>query len=383
MLKSKRIVIFPLLLALLALGACKGKGIDAPEELAPITGDEALAFSEVLSKGLHTCDKAALHDLIDMNSMMRRATRQSAAKGRQEQEVLKGMRTSGTDLRSQFCGAPSDSNGLHFLRVHKRDGKEVLLYRSIVDESLNYIEFHAGKSADGRIKVDNIYIYMTGQTLVETLAQMIDVLIGNDSVVKALEDINEQIASDPAAALRILEALPKKALKAKPMQLLKIQAASSLDDATYEAAITEYEKLYPNDPSLNLVSLDGLIMRKNYQDALKALDKLETSLGGDSYLNDVRIGLLLEEGKDLERATTLAEEALKAAPESEDAHYLLLGVHVTNRNFAGAVATMRLMGERFELVFEDDGLDPSDANYMALKASPEWAAYKSKLSEVP
>ena len=173
------------------------------------------------------------------------------------------MRQVGSDLLTQFCGTPGDGSGLHFLHVHERGGKQVLLYRSLMESSLNYIGFYAGKSADGTMKVDNIYIYMNGQTLVDTLAQMIDVLLGDDSIVKALENINEKISADPAAALRALNSMSEKSQRAKPMQLLRIQAASALDDAIYQAAIADYEKLFPNDPSLELVSLDALIMRKN------------------------------------------------------------------------------------------------------------------------
>ena len=113
------------------------------------------------------------------------------------------------------------------------------------------------------------------------------------------------------------------------------------------------------------------------------MDRLDKSIGGDSYLNEVRVGLLLEEGKDFDTATKLAEQFLQERPDSEDAHYLLLGVHIANKNFAGAVAVMRLMGERFELVFEEEGLDPSFSNYVALKDSPEWEAYKAKLADAP
>lgn len=380
---TKRAVLFLFISLSLAIGACKGKGVAAPEELAALSLEEANAFAVTLSAALNTCDKAELDRFIDVHSMMLSAARQSNARGRQQRELLAGMRENSGDIRSQFCASGQASDGMHFLRVRERGGKQALLFRSVTDDSLNYIEFYAGKSKDGSTKVDDIYIYMNGQSFVETLTQMIDVLLGDDSIVAAFEKISSQLSSDPAAALRAIEALPKSARDSKPLQLLKIQAASTIDDATYGAAIAEYEGLFPNDPSLNLVSIDGYIVRKNYEKALEVIDNLETSLGGDEYLDELRIGLLLEEGKDLGRATTLAEKAVTAQPESEDAHYLLLGVHVANRNFAGAVAIMRLMGERFELVFETDGLDPSDPDYTALKASPEWEAYQAKLSGNP
>lgn len=378
---TRRFVILALLSTLMAVTACKrkGGGVSAPEELVPLTPEAALAFSGPLTAALQTCDKEALGTLIDVESMMRKAARQSKASGGEQRGLLAGMRESGTDIRTQFCGSADVQGGLHFLRVLPRDGKQTLLYRSTTDDSLNYIEFYAGTGADGAVKVDDIYIYTNGQTLVQTLAQMIDVLMGDTSVVSAFENISEQISTDPAKAMASLEAMPQKAQKTKPLQLLKIQAASGIDDATYESAISEYEKLFPGDPSLNLVSIDGFIVRKNYTAALETIDRLDKSVGGDDYLDELRVSLLLEEGKDLGRATAIAEKSLQTNPESEDAHYLLLGVHVANQNFGGAVAVMQMMGERFELVFEEEVLDPSDPNYVALKASPEWEAYKSKL----
>lgn len=380
---SKRALLFFLLSCALSLSACKRKGVSAPKELAALSDKEAEAFALTLTAALNTCDESSLYEIMDVNSMMRRAVRQSDARASQERELLEGMRRNGGDIHSQFCGTPEASGGLHFLRVHHRAGKQTLLFRNVTGESLNYIEFYAGKATNGSIKIDNVYLYMNGQTLVETLSQMLDVLLGDDSIISAFENISTKISEDPAAALRSFAEMPEKARNSKPLQLLKIQAASGIDDATYAAAIREYEILFPNDPSLNLVSIDGYIVRKNYSEALKVIDKLDKSLGGDSYLDELRVSLLLEEGKDLARATELAEESLQAQPESEDAHYLLLGVHVANHNFAGAVAVMRMMGERFELVFEEEGLDPSDPNYAALKESPEWEAYKAKTSNTP
>ncbi len=380
---TKRAVVFLILgLAIASIG-CKSKGVTAPEELAALSDEEAAAFASTLSSALNTCDKAALHKLIDLNSMMQRAVRQSKARDQQQRELLIRMHENTGDFRTQFCRSGTYSDGMHFLRVRIRAGKQALLFRSVTEESFNYIEFYAGKSKDGSTKVDDIYIYLNGQTMDETLAQRIDVLLGDDTVVAAFVKVSAELKSDPAAAFRSIEAMPSEAHDSKPVQLLKIQASASIDDATYVATIAEYERLFPGDPSLNLVSIDGYIVRKNFAEALRVVERLDESLGGDEYLDELRIQLLLDEGKDLGRATELAEKAVTAQPESEDAHYILLGVHVANRNFAGAVAIMRLMGERFELVFESEGLDPGDPDYSALKASPEWEAYQATLTNAP
>jgi hypothetical protein len=379
---SKRILCFALLSLALGLSACKRSGgVKAPEELAALTEAEAQTLAERLSHALRTCNQQVLLELIDVDAMLRAAVHGSAAGGEMQQGILAGMKESAADLPSQFCATSETANDMNFLRVHKRDGKQTLLYRALVHELLNYVEFYSGKSPDGRAKINNIYVYMNGQTIVDTLSQMLAVAMDDNSIVTALVDIGDKVTTDPATALKELSALPKKTQRSKPIQLLKIQAASGVDDATYDSTIAEFEALYPADPSLDLVSIDGFIVRKNYEAALKVVDRLDASIGGDPHLDTIRVSLLIEEGRDLERAIELAEKGLKDNPESEDAHYLMLGAYVANQDFGGTVAVMTLMGERFGVVFEEAGLNPSDPNYTALKASPEWQAYTAKIQQ--
>lgn len=372
----KRALLLSLLSLALALGACKSKGIHAPEKLAPLSEAEATEFAARLTLALNMCDQKALEVMIDVDSMMRTAVRNRGALGNVQKKLLATLRANAEELRAPLCAGSRSSDKFQFLRVRSRSGKQSLLYRAISEETLNYLEFHAGKSADGNIIVNNVFVYLNGQTLVETLEQMID---DDRAIIAAFNALGNKMTTDPKGALAELAALPKSVQESKPLQILRIQAASSQDDTTYEAAVSDYERLFPGDPGLHLVSINSYVLRKSYQAALQTIDELDAHLEGDPQLDGMRVSILLEEGKDLTRATALAEKLVQASPESEDAHYLLLGAHVDSHNFAGAVAIMQLMGERFDLVFESKGLAPGDPNYMALKDSPEWEAYLAKL----
>ncbi|MCP4448169.1 MAG: hypothetical protein GY811_22950 [Myxococcales bacterium] len=59
----------------------------------------------------------------------------------------------------------------------------------------------------------------------------------------------------------------------------------------------------------------------------------------------------------------------------QEARYRLLEVHALSRNFPGALAVMRLLGERLNVRFTEEGIDTSHPAYVELLASDAWAAY--------
>jgi hypothetical protein len=68
----------------------------------------------------------------------------------------------------------------------------------------------------------------------------------------------------PAEALAIYRSLRPETRKQKVVPLGRIAAAQAADDdREYAGALEEYRKLFPDDPSLDLLSVDAFFMRKD------------------------------------------------------------------------------------------------------------------------
>ncbi len=369
---------FAVCLAFLVLGtaSCKS-GTSAPETLKPVTDEEATTFAKTLEETLDTCNGAKLKALVDVEAAMRRAIRKSTIPKGQQEVVLKGMLRGAQNgnVLSQLCGTGEENAIARFVRLRERDQRKSALFRLSSSEGINYVEFYLGKSKDDRVIADNFYAYLSGTDLVETFRAPLDALIETPSAAQSFGEVLTTLDSDPKRGLARMASLPPSLRNVKMLQVAAVVAAIQVDEATYANAISTYEKLFPNDPSLDLITIDGLVMAKKFTEALASIDRFEAALGGDPYLNQLRAGILIEQGKDFGKAAKHAAQAIESEPTDTDSYYLLLAAELANKNAVGAVAAIDALAKTFDLSF-----GPADAvgyaeTFPEFPESREWQAY--------
>ena len=111
---------------------------------------------------------------------------------------------------------------------------------------------------------------------------------------KDFEDLQKFTAlstTSPAEAMTLFQELPDMFKRMKGVQLIRIQAASQLDDDTYLKTLTEYLKMNPGDASGDLLGIDYYILRKEYESAIACVERLEIEVGGDPMLADMIEGI--------------------------------------------------------------------------------------------
>jgi biotin carboxyl carrier protein len=82
--------------------------------------------------------------------------------------------------------------------------------------------------------------------------------------------------------------------------ILRAKSAVKVSPGEYLGALRFWRANYPNDSSVDLVSIDAFFLQEKYDMALAAVERLDTSVGGDPYLDSYRAGLHLKMGqKDL------------------------------------------------------------------------------------
>jgi tetratricopeptide (TPR) repeat protein len=115
-------------------------------------------------------------------------------------------------------------------------------------------------------------------------------------------------------ALEIYDRLPQKIKSMKAVQITHILITSGLDDdEKYEAAINEYTTLYPNEPNMHLLLLDGYFIKKEYDKALHSVNEMDKMIDKDPFLDYYRY-LIYKTMEDTVHAKTSIETLMKNMP---------------------------------------------------------------------
>ncbi len=354
------------LIAFFGLSGCD-KGLKAPEKLAAATEQEAITYGKAIEAALNRCDKAVLNTLVDVKAIANKVVQLSKIPKSAQKDVYQGMLSEiENGFLSELCAKEEVNSQSHFLRTRKRDGHTTVLIRYSSYEGLNYIEFYVGKNKAGTILADNYFSYLTGDTLVNILRAPLDAFLNTDrSNIDAINNAMKALESNPAQGIVSIKSLPAELRNTKIMQISIILAASELGDATYQNAIADYRKLFPNDLSIDLVSIDGFIIVKNYKAAIAATNRLEKSIGGDPFLGQLRANILIEEGSDFQEAIRQIQTAIDAEPNWEDHYPILLLAQLGADDISRAVATMKHLSENF------DGYDFTEESLVEFVEAPE------------
>ncbi|MEJ7639603.1 MAG: hypothetical protein WKF75_16915, partial [Singulisphaera sp.] len=157
----------------------------------------------------------------------------------------------------------------------------------------------------------------------------------------------------------------------KNLLLLRLQAAPNLGDEEYTAVIEDFRKYHPDDPCLDILSIDTSILKKDYAKALASIDRLDKAVGGDPYLDSLRANVYLD-GQKPDAARQAARRALEREPTLIDAYWSLVAISLKEREFAETLELLNAIGEKFDIVFEDLGTMPEYAEFVETPQYQQW-----------
>jgi tetratricopeptide (TPR) repeat protein len=147
-----------------------------------------------------------------------------------------------------------------------------------------------------------------------------------------------------------------------------------LDERQYEQAIQDFRKFFPDDPALDLVTVDSYDMQKQYGKARAAVDRVDRAVGGDPYLNLLRAQFYFVEKK-YDEALQCARKAVAAESDLAPAYWVQVNVSLHKKDFD---ETTRLLG-----VLEQDlgiriGKLTTIPEYADYVKSPQYATWAKR-----
>lgn len=244
-------------------------------------------------------------------------------------------------------------------------GEYHLLFRMSGEIGLNYVEFKMDE-IEGKPMIVDVYYYMSGEYITKTLSDIYKAgLSAKPSVLEKLfktsiiDDFRKlKRARDLATegklneAFNVYQAISSEGKKQKSILLFGMQIASEINDEDYKKIIQQYEEMFPNDPSLYLISIDGAYMNENYDRVLNLIRKLESAVGGDPYLNSLRTNVYYAKG-DLKNALKHGHLMIDYYPLSAESYTSLMTIYIELKDYNEAVRVLDRFVKAFGVTRED------------------------------
>ncbi|NMO14282.1 hypothetical protein HPC49_16995 [Pyxidicoccus fallax] len=352
-----------------------------------------LDFAQAVEKGINARNGEALDAHIDREAIFKRSTAGVQVPPDFAAGFKKGLQQGATlGFGKQLVAAFDEESTFTLLRTRSVKGVPRALFRSVSTRGLNYLDLELARDASGQVRVVDIYPYVSGEFITETLRRaylsaaadaklnLVDRLMGKEQTylknLPRLQAMQQAFqAGKHEEVLRLHGELPAALKNEKVALLLRLQSAAaiSIEGEAYAQAIADYEKALPNDPSVELVSFDGYLLRKDHAGAIRAMDKLDRRVR-DPYLSVLRGNVMLDKG-DTAEARRHYVAAITAEPTLLVGHWSLAGLALQEKQY-------KELGERLDAIEATGLVQLNDVatvpEYAGFVKSPEYKVWKKR-----
>jgi hypothetical protein len=364
-------------------------GADAPANTTEITADQARQFADRVEKTLHAKDASFFQSNFDDAALISKAARgltiSSAGLGGFSSTFKVGAKFSETIVAVEAKGAD-----FHLLNVGVPDQQPRPLFRVLNGPGVNYIEYELAKSADGQIRMVDMYYFSTGEWISQTAHRLLlslaasenrnalQKLVGTDNdYVTHLSQIlafeQQSNSGQWQQGLATYGALPTSLQQEKTLMFLWVVDSRQAGDGPYAGAMEAFAKAFPHDPSLMLMQIDALTLKNQYDQAFATINQLDQRVGGDPYLDFLRGSTRIAQGQTAEGKRFITQATVRE-PRLTKPWFTLIGLALQDKDNAEIA---RLL-EESEL---KGGISwtkvSTSAVYADFVKSPEYAAWHS------
>ena len=173
------------------------------------------------------------------------------------------------------------------------------------------------------------------------------------------------------AAHRHYGSLPSAVQAERAMLTKKLMITQNLGDELYLETIEDIRKHFPDDPALDLISLDAYVLSGDYERAMAVLDRLDRRVCGDPYLNVQRAGIHLLERR-YERATELARRAVSSDPHLEPGYWTLATIALDTKNWSLLVEALDGLEDNLAVELDDLAAMPEYREFVDSEEYEVW-----------
>lgn len=325
---------------------------------APVSAEDAKQFGEALEKAIAANDRPSVEKLLHVSEIVDR----SVSDLNPPASLLNGIKAAmaaGGPIIGQLLSTVENGGSFKLLRIKTVDGTSRPLFRMLFpDSGVNYFEFELARYPDGQIGMVDLQTAMTGEPFTQTIRRLIlpaikegkrgtqDRLTGRERPyldnIQKITEINAAVRTGQNAgkALATFRSLPAELQKEKMFQIFALQLAQNVSEDDYSKEMKRFRETHPNDPAMDIISIDFLSVKKQYVKALECIDSLDRSVGGDPFLHNMRGNMYFMDEK-WDDAKKSFQKAIQEEPTLHDPYWGMVAVTINQKNYDETVVWLK------------------------------------------
>jgi hypothetical protein len=245
----------------------------------------------------------------------------------------------------QMSSELSKGGTVKVLRARPGDASTRFLLRVLPIDwaGATYLELSVRNGGQGPTPIIDFYDYMTPGPVSVALRHGVRMIVGEvraipgkpdpaptgpwaESLIPLADFAEAVLAKEVDSALSVYDTLPRAIREDKFMMSQRVALAQLRGDEIYLAALEDLLRLHPDEPNSQLMLLDALTLRKQFERVVTTLETFERDVVADPFMTTLRAVALGELGRKDEVIAAL-ENAILREPDFLMAWAILLGVH--------------------------------------------------------
>lgn len=352
-----------------------------------VTEAEAVAFAKELQQAFQANDLPTVNRLIDWNRIADKACDGFDLPATELAQMKAGLAAGmsgnapgGGGVTTEIARNVAQGGDYSFVRADQKDGIRRALFRLVTKEgAMNYHAYHLVRNPAGTIVASDIYIQVVAEFLSETARKIMFTMLASrpDSIIDRFTgadrdwaksvDVFQEITrarnqGRHEEVLRLHETLPESMRRSKALLLLKAMSAQQISEQLYMEVILDFQRLYPGDAALAMVSLDYYFVNGAYDKVLETVEQLDADIP-DPYLDIYRANASFMKN-DLPNARKYIDRFVAGYPRFINGHDCQATIALKQEDFPAVTETIKTLHRDFQI-------DP-----IAVTDLPLYAPYK-------
>jgi hypothetical protein len=267
--------------------------------------------------------------------------------GDQEKMHLRNAAKESPLLPLAFQKVVSGSTSFKFIRFRGNVFPPRNIFRVKFDAGITYLELYL-EASEPLPKIIDFLVFTEGELLSDQRKRTLRIELAkelgtNEKLSKeeyAIFNFSSQI--DQISKLLkekkfndviwAIKKLPKIIQNHKTIMRVRINAAVEISPQECFSALEDMEKMYPDDPFKDILSITPLILNNKLLEAIEAINRLDVRVGGDSFLDYFR-AYVYGKGKNFILSKRHAILAIESDKSLFEAYGLLIGISVVEKEY--------------------------------------------------